>query len=114
MVIEAFIIGKLSEILDVPVYAERPAEPPAEYVLVQKTSGGRSNWICRGTFAVQSYAATKIDAANLNEAVKKAMDGLIVYDRISGLELESDYPFPDTATKSYRYQAVYTMTFYEE
>ena len=113
--IEAIIIAHLGQVLDVPVYAERPAENvPELWVLVEKTGSSRENRIDSATVAVQSYAPTLLGAAQLNEEVKSAMDSLIEVKTVSRSALNSDYNFTDTATKTYRYQAVYDITYHKE
>ena len=110
--IEQIVIAFLDDLLDVPVYGEVPSAPPDTFVVVDKTGSGRENFILSATFAVQSYAPTKYAAAALNEQAKEAMDRLIELDEIISSRLNSDYPFPDTSTKQYRYQAVYDLQHY--
>ena len=110
--IEKIVLDYLNSVLDVPVYMERPEDPDPKYVLLEKTGSGRSNHINRATIAAQSYALTKYEAAELNEAVKAAMDNLIELDSIARSALNSDYDFTDTRSKQYRYQAVYDIVHY--
>lgn len=112
--IEKTLLDYLNTNLDVPVYMERPATPPAEYVLLEKTSGSITNHICRSTIAVQSYAKTLYDAATLNEVVKTTTLCAYELDEISSVSLNSDYNFTNTADKQYRYQAVFVITHYED
>ena len=58
---------------------------------------------------VQSWAPTMLDAAQLNEQAKAAMDALPARQGIGSARLENDYNFTDTATHRYRYQAVYRV-----
>ena len=62
---------------------------------------------------VQSYAGSLLEAAQLNDQVKQAMDSLPELADIGAARLNSDYNFTDTASKRYRYQAVYDVTHYE-
>ena len=114
--IEVTIIEYLNEALDVPVWMEVPkgSDDPDEYVIVQKTGSGKSNFISHATFALQSYGGSLYEALCLNEAVKTAMDNFITRNEISASRLNSDYNFTDTTTKKYRYQAVYDITYKEE
>lgn len=108
--IEAIVIKHLSGLLEVPVYAERPEEPDDFYILVEKTGSRERNLIERSVIAIQSYAPSLLEAAQLNRKVIGAMKALIEDDRISSCRKSSDYNFTDTETKSYRYQAVYEIT----
>lgn len=99
----------LSARLDLPVYGEHPSDPPSEYVVVEQTGGGSVNHICNATLAIQSIAGTLLRAMEINELAKDAMDALPELPEIFSSKLNSDYNFTDTASKSYRYQAVYNV-----
>ena len=71
------------------------------------------DYIYHATVALQSYSYTLLNAAVLNDKVKKAMDEMIELPEISSSKLNSDYNFTDTATKRYRYQAVYNIVFFD-
>lgn len=112
MILEVFLIEKLTELLDVPVYAERPTDPPGRFVVIDKTGSDRRNYLKRSTVAFQSYAESKYQALLLNESVKAAVDSLISHDEISRIDLNSDYSFPDLSFKHHRYQALYDFNHY--
>ena len=48
----------------------------------------------------------------LIEAVKVAMDGFAGEPQVARVKLQTDYNFTNTATKQYRWQAVYNITHY--
>ncbi|MCD8207829.1 MAG: hypothetical protein LUD72_07820, partial [Bacteroidales bacterium] len=79
---------------------------------IEKTGSGRENHINSSTFAVQSYATSMYNAAELNEQVKGLLDDLINLPEVTASRLNSDYNFTDTSSKRYRYQAVYDITHY--
>ena len=110
--IETIILDHLATALSVPVTMEMPKNPGGTFVVLEKTGSGRSNHICSAIFAVQSYAPSLLQAAQLNERVKSAMNTLPTLDPICAARLNSDYNFTDTANKHYRYQAVYDITHY--
>lgn len=107
--IEKIILDYLSAVMTVPVKMEAPENPPAEFCVIEKTGSDVSNHIKRATVAVQSYAASLYQAAELNEEVKAAMENLSALPEISKVSLNSDYNFTDTQTKKYRYQAVFDI-----
>lgn len=112
--IETIVLNKLGNNLSVPVYMEDPEEKVASYVVLEKTGSSRENRLDSATFAVQSIAGTLYEAALLNEAVKSIMNALPEScSEVFGSELDSDYNFTDTETKSRRYQAVYNI-YYKE
>lgn len=110
--IELTVKAYLDSVLDASVYFEQPESPPESFVLIEKTGSGRSNKLNSSTFAFQSYAGSMYEAAVLNELVKSAADSLVTLDEIASAKLNSDYNFTDTATKRYRYQAVYDIRHY--
>lgn len=110
--IEKIVRDYLSDSLSVPVYMEVPANPPDSFVMVEKTGSSRANRINRATLAVQSWADSLLEACQLNEQVKRAMDDFLELDEISACRLNSDYNFTDPTTKHYRYQAVFDLVFY--
>lgn len=112
--IEKIILDYISEELpDVPCYMERPEKKPdGEYILLEKTGSSLSNHLPRATFAVQSYAPTLLQAAELNEEVKAVLLNAAVLSDISGVYLQNDYNYTNTTTKQPRYQAVFDFYYY--
>lgn len=110
--IERTVLEYLQTELSVPVYMEVPENPPVDFVLLEKTGSSKTNRIHRATFAVQSWAGSLLAAAERNEQVKKAMEGLADLDEVSACRLNADYNFTDPTTKHYRYQAVFDLVFY--
>ena len=108
--IEEIIINYLNSIDGFKAYAEN--QSLEEYKVVQKTSSGEENYINHATIAIQSYAKTLYQAAQLNEKVKQAMRNIIELDNVSKAKLNSDYNYTDTAKKRYRYQAVYEVIYF--
>lgn len=111
--IEKIILDYLTDELTEPVYMEEPETKPVTFVLIEKTGGGKTNHISSATIAVQSYALSMYEAAALNERVKTAMENAITLDSITRVTLNSDYNYTNTASKRYRYQAVFDVIFYD-
>lgn len=110
--IEKTVIQYLNQVQTVPVFAEVPTNPPNEFVIVEKTSGGMTNHISESKIAIQSYSETLLGAAELNEEMKGYVFSLVSLSEISRVFLNSDYNYTDTSTKRYRYQAVFDITHY--
>lgn len=110
--IEITLLNHLQGILSVPVRMEIPKTQPQSFVVLEKTGSGKRNRLCSATFAVQSYAPSMFEAATLNEAVKAAMESAITLDEVTSVALNSDYNYTDTASKKYRYQAVFDIYHY--
>ena len=109
--IAKLLLDYLSEALDVPVVMEAP-EQTTGYVLIDQTGSSRTNHIITTTLALQSYGDSLYNAMLLNEEVKAAMVDFANLNRVTRVELDTDYNFTDTTTKQYRWQAVYQITHY--
>ena len=101
-----------SSLSPVPCYMEMPEDPTGQFVIIDKTGSSVTNRITKANFAIQSYADTLYEAAELNERVKEAMDSMLELGTISKVELNSDYNFTDTDLKAHRYQAGFVLTYY--
>ena len=110
--IEVELYEYLNSALSVPAYMERPENPPAKFVLIEKTGSEKLNLVTKATFALQSIAQSLADAATLNEEVVTVMDCMAGLDKISKTENMGDYYFLNTQRKEYRYRAVYGLTYY--
>ena len=110
--IEKTVLDYLNEHSSVEWFMERPKVAPASYGLIEKTGSSVNNFIYRSTFALQSYAPTLYEAAELNDETKSVMAGIIELDQITRADLNSDYNFTNTANKQYRYQAVFDLIHY--
>ena len=98
--------------LSATVYAEQPKEKPKAFFVLEKTGGDLTNHIYKSNFIVQSNAQSLASAASMNEEIKAAMFNAITLDDISKVELNGDYNYTDSASKQYRYQAVFVITHY--
>lgn len=94
-------------------FMEVPVVPPAEYITIEKTGSSEENHIRSAMVAIQSYADSLYQAAEINELVIHVMDDMIILPQISRVSLNSDYNFTDTRTKKYRYQAVFNIIYME-
>lgn len=115
MLIEEIINDYLNTLEEAPApsYTEMPKIFPCKCYLIEKTGDSRRDHINRATVAIQSYGGSLYEAATLNEALKDIMlNDLIQLEEVSGVKLNSDYNYTDITTKRYRYQAVFSVTYY--
>lgn len=110
--IELAILNYLTEQLGVPVYMVMPSNAPTTCVLLEKTAGGEEDGIGTATLAIQSYGRTMEETAYLNHKVCVAMRDAVTLDIVARCDHNSDYNYPDTTRKRYRYQAVFDLTWY--
>lgn len=115
MLIEKVINDYLNNLEDglAPSYTEMPKTFPGKCYLIEKTGDTRTDHVNRATVAIQSYGGSLYEAMVLNEALKDIMlNDLIQLNEVAGVKLNSDYNYTDTTTKRYRYQAVFSITYY--
>jgi len=113
MIIEKIFLDYLNENLGFPAYTEKPTKSVGKYVVIEKTNGGIENYVQNAVIAVQSYGDTLWDAAQLNMLVQTTVADMIELPEISHIKLNSDYNFTNTATKEYRYQAIFDIVFFD-
>lgn len=94
------------------VHTEIRQNMPTKFVFFEKTGGSMVDRLKVSKIAVQSYGSSLFEAASLNEEVKEAMLGMVSEAEITNVELNSDYNYTDTQTKTHRYQAVFEITHY--
>lgn len=116
--IETIIYEYLKAKLDIPVYLEKPADPPKAYVYIERVAGGSANHINSASFAFQSYGKTLFEAAKNNEDLKLKLVGngddvlgIVNETNIYSCKLQTDYKYTDTYKKQYRYQAVFDFNY---
>lgn len=110
--IEELVIQYLNSVMDVPAYGEVPdfVTDADTYIVVDKSGSQRENRVDAAVVITYSYAPTKFEAAELNEAVKEAMLNIDSLDTISAVRLNSDGNATDDQIKNYRYQCVTVIT----
>lgn len=109
--VERTILDYLSDTVGKSVFMERPPHEPDSFVMLEKTGSSAENHIERATLAIQSYAPTMYQAAQLNYRVKAAMKNIIALPNVSKCVCNSDYNYTDTTGKKYRYQAVFDIVY---
>lgn len=111
MIIEKVVRQYLQDTLKVAAYNEKEAAMPETYVLIEKTGSGGADFIYTAQLAIQSYAPTMEETADLNERVKEAMQNVVSLTNVSKCTLNSDYNDPDQNVKVHRYQAVFDLVY---
>lgn len=117
MTIEQFVIEYLSAALSAPtpavsVSGEVPPDRPEVFVTLEKTGSTEINKIRSATLVVQSWAGSQAAASALNERVKAAMEAMLSQPEISSVGCDTDYNFPDEATRHHRYASVFDVVYY--
>ena len=112
MMIEKIVLDYLNEVLEYPTYTQEQNKGEKNFYLIQKVGSSIDNKIDTSMIAVQSYAPSRIEAAEMNYAMIQAMDDIIQLDEIGKCKKNSDYDYTDTSKKRYRYQALFEIVHY--
>lgn len=112
--IEIIVKEHLESYQDAPVYFEFPKDAPDRFLVLKKEGNPRENLVSSALIIVDSYGPSLLAAAMLNETAIKALDSLTEHPDVSASKRSGDYPAFDTKNSRYRYQAVQTITYYEE
>ena len=87
-------------------------EETGKYIIIEKTGSSTQDFITTASIVIKSYADSKYEVAQLNEKIKDVMlYQFIENDDISSVKLVTDYPYPDTAIKKERYQALFEIVY---
>lgn len=109
MIIEKFLCAYINAHSKISAYCEVPEKAPESFFVIEKLGSDNENLIFSATVTVQSYAPSKLAAAQLNEDLKELLEHLPEEPEISRCKLNSDYDHTDTKSKRYRYQAVFDI-----
>lgn len=83
------------------------------YVVIERTGTQRTDMLYASVIAVQSYAPSLFQAAELDEEVRNVMFGLPNNAReVSGIRLIGGSNFTDPEQRQPRYQAVFEIYHY--
>lgn len=114
MIIEKKLIKFLNDRLSVPAYAEREANPPDKYVIIERVGMTESNFVTVGTFTFRSVAPTLIEAAELDAEVHKVMRDFAEIDNVFSVSLNASTNYTNPTTEEYRYQSTYLINYQED
>lgn len=112
MMIEKIVLDYLNNALEYPTYTQEQNNGEKYFYLIQKVGSSVDNKIDTSMVAVQSYAPSRFEAAEMNYAMIEAMDDIIQLDEIGKCKKNSDYDYTDTSKKRYRYQALFEIVHY--
>lgn len=107
----SYLIGRNIPGIGRNVYAEVPVDIPDNYVLIRRSGGSQADYIRNYNVYTETISRTdKLTAARNHEAVIGAMNEIRDYTDVFRCALNSDYDATNTATKEYRFQALWQMT----
>ena len=111
--IEKVLISYLNNALDVPVYGEEPKKKTKKYCILQTIDAGYTNFICKATVMIRSYAPSLQEAEELYSQVKEAMYNSGQIDNISSGKLAGGGQAIDVTTDRYAYDCVFNIFYME-
>ena len=107
--IEKTVLNYLIETLETnDVYLELPDELPDTFVVFHVIDRGKTDQINAVTMEFFSYGKTKVEAAELDEKLREAMDNIIELPDIT-CHFGGGNDSPDTTIKRPRYRAYYNI-----
>ena len=112
MMIEKIVLDYLNNALEYPTYTQEQNNGEEYFYLIQKVGSSVDNKIDTSMVAIQSYAPSRFEAAEMNYAMIEAMNDIIQLDEIGKCKKNSDYDYTDTSKKRYRYQALFEIVHY--
>ena len=112
MMIEKIVLDYLNNALEYPTYTQEQNNGEEYFYLIQKVGSSVDNKIDTSMIAVQSYAPSRYEAAEMSYAMIEAMNDIIQLDEIGKCKKNSDYDYTDTSKKRYRYQALFEIVHY--
>lgn len=105
-----YLIGENLPEIEENIYMETPSKPPKKYIVIEKTGSREEDLLNTATIAIQSISKNSLyEAAEINDLIKATMKSMPDTQDVYGIKLNSDYNFTNTATKEYRYQAVFDI-----
>lgn len=113
--IETIVLNYIADAAGVPAYLEEPEAPPERYLITEKIGSAYANRLDAAMIAVQSYAPSLLEAAELSHTVRRLMHAMP--ERLTNVTrcvCTGDHNHTDTTTHRYRYQAVFDISYYEE
>ena len=96
------------------VFLETPKTIASDCVIINIVDRSKENRIDAVTASVFSYGSSKLDAATLDERVRKVMEDFDERVEISACKLTGGSDSPDTALKKYRYRSNFNITYMED
>ena len=112
MMIEKIVLDYLNNALEYPTYTQEQNNGEKYFYLIQKVGSSVDNKIDTSMVAIQSYAPSRFEAAEMNYAMIEAMDDIVALGSIGKCKKNSDYDYTDTSKKRYRYQALFEIVHY--
>ena len=110
--IEADVRDYLLTKVNVPVYLDAPKVTPNAYIKVFRNGTSGTRFLESALFTFHCIASTLLESAALSEQLKEAMYDMPSVPKISKVELNAETDWTDTATREYRYQSVYEITYH--
>lgn len=110
MDVERVVARHIARATGVRAYLDVPADRPEEFVTVA-LAGGRGDMFRRElTLTVQSWAKTRMRAAEISRLVELSVPGLMAEPDVFVAVPASTYRWPDPDSGQQRYQTTVEMT----
>lgn len=111
MLIEPIILKYLNDNLDVPVDTSMPDDLPEKFVIFSVVEHNRKNYIDHATIEFQSYAKTKLDAAEIDDKVRELMEDIIFLPEVAASRCGGGNDQNDSDVDRFRYRCYFNLTY---
>ena len=91
-------------------YASAPNPLADEFVTVERTGGGSRDHVDYPTLAVQCWADSRKDAADMADAVRCELEDMTGTGGFGAVTVQSIYNWPDPLSRKARYQLTVNAT----
>jgi hypothetical protein len=108
--IEKIVRDYLVSVMTVPVFVEIPANPPPEFVVIERTGGSMRNQVSSAMVSIRSIGASLYRAIEIDKEVRESMHkGIIARPDIYSAKLNGCANLTDETLRKYRYQSTYDI-----
>ncbi len=106
--VEAIVIEFLSNNQSWPVHADKPKNPPKQYILVEREGGGREylGVLDMASIRIAVYSKnSRLEASEQANLIADIIPQMLVeYDDVTKAKVNSVVQLDDTLTQTWRYQ----------
>lgn len=110
--IETILLYYLQSETDIPVYFERPATVPNQYIILEKVAENGDRFVRISTFSVYVYAESLYKACLKCAEIAEIMEDLPSETAVLKVERQGGYNATIPETKEYRYQVNFDIYHY--
>ncbi|MGE8691837.1 hypothetical protein [Bifidobacterium bifidum] len=106
-------LNRWPELDGIPASTDVPAARPERFVTVERVGGAETPFLDKPLMAVQCWAATRMQASNLAQTVKHALERAWLLPQVAAVRIESTVNHP-LGESTPRYQITVELTVHKQ